>query len=214
MKRRLPADVVAWHVWSMPRIDFWYEFASTYSYLAGMRIEPLAKAVGVEVRWRPFLLGPMFKAQGMETSPFNLYPLKGKNMWRDLERWSQTLKLPKFVSPKTFPAHPLAASRIALALDNAARPDFTRAVYCAEFTEGKDIADPATLTEVLKKLGHDPAVVAAKSGEQPVKDKLRANTEEALKLGIFGAPNFVPADGELFWGNDRLEQALAWAKKN
>jgi 2-hydroxychromene-2-carboxylate isomerase len=214
MKRRLPADVAAWHGRSMSRLDFWYEFASTYSYLAAMRIEPLAKAAGVDVRWRPFLLGPIFKSQGMETSPFNLYPLKGKNMWRDLDRWSEMLKLPKFVSPKTFPAHPLAASRIALALDDAARPDFTRAVYCAEFTEGKDIADPATLAQVLKKLSHDAAAIAAKSGEQPVKDKLRANTEEALKFGIFGAPNFVPADGELFWGNDRLEQALAWAKKN
>jgi 2-hydroxychromene-2-carboxylate isomerase len=135
-------------------------------------------------------------------------------MWRDLDRWSETLKLPKFVPPKTFPAHPLAASRIALALDDAARPDFTRAVYRAEFTKGKDIADPATLGEILKKLGYDPATTVAKSGEQPVKDRLRANTEEAAQLGIFGAPNFVPADGELFWGNDRLEQALAWAKKN
>jgi 2-hydroxychromene-2-carboxylate isomerase len=101
MKRRLPADVTAWHGRPMPRLDFWYEFASTYSYLAAMRIEPLAKAAGVEVRWRPFLLGPIFKAQGMETSPFNLYPLKGKHMWRDMARWSEILKLPKFVPPKT-----------------------------------------------------------------------------------------------------------------
>ena len=86
MKRRLPADVTAWHGLPMPRLDFWYEFASTYSYLAAMRIEPLAKAAGVEVRWRPFLLGPIFKAQGMTTSPFNLYPLKGKHMWRDMAR--------------------------------------------------------------------------------------------------------------------------------
>ena len=205
---------MAWHGWLMPRLDFWYEFASTYSYLAAMRIEPLAKAAGVDVRWRPFLLGPIFKAQGMETSPFNLYPLKGKHMWRDLERWSELLKLPKFAPPKAFPAHPLAASRIAIALDDAARPDFTRAVYWAEFTEGKDIADPATLNEVLKKLGHDPTATIAKSGEQTVKDRLRANTEEAARLGIFGAPNFVTEDGELFWGNDRLEQALAWAAKH
>ncbi len=198
----------------MPRLDFWYELASTYSYLAAMRIEPLAKAAGVEVRWRPFLLGPIFKAQRMETSPFNLYPLKGKYMGRDMARWSEMMKLPEFVPPKTFPAHSLAASRIALVLDDAARPAFTRAVYRAEFTEGKDIADPATLNEILQKLGHDPAAAIAKSGEQPIKDKLRANTEEALKLEIFGAPNFVTDDGELFWGNDRLEQALAWATKN
>ena len=198
----------------MPRLDFWYELASTYSYLAAMRIEPLAKAAGVEVRWRPFLLGPIFKAQKMETSPFNLYPLKGKYMGRDMARWSEMMKLPEFVPPEIFPAHSLAASRIALVLDDAALPAFTRAVYRAEFTEGKDIADPATLDEILQKLGHDAAAAIAKSGEQPIKDKLRANTEEALKLEIFGAPNFVTDDGELFWGNDRLEQALAWATKN
>ena len=198
----------------MPRLDFWYEFASTYSYLAAMRIEPMAKAAGVELAWRPFLLGPIFKAQGMETSPFNLYPLKGKYMWRDMERWCELLKLPKFTPPKSFPAHALLASRVALALDAAARPDFTRAVYRAEFAEGKDIADPATMHEILKKLGRDPAATMAKSGEQPVNDKLRANTDEAAKRGIFGAPNFVAADGELFWGNDRLEQALAWAAKH
>ncbi len=115
--------------------------------------------------------------------------------------------------PKTFPAHALAASRIAIALGEAARPDFTRALYRAEFTEGKDISDPATISDVLKKLGYDPAAIVAKSGEQPVKDELRANADAALKLEIFGAPSFVTEDGELFWGNDRIEQALAWAKK-
>jgi 2-hydroxychromene-2-carboxylate isomerase len=198
----------------MSHLDFWYEFASTYSYLAAMRIEPLAKEAGIVLSWRPFLLGPIFKAQGMETSPFNLYPLKGKYMWRDMARWSALLQLPKFVPPKTFPAHPLAASRIALTLDDAARPAFTRAVYQAEFTEAKDISDPATLREILEDLGHDAEAIIAGSGGQGVKDKLRANTDEAIKLGIFGAPDFVTADGELFWGNDRLEQALAWARKH
>jgi len=71
---------------TIPTIDFWFEFASTYSYPAAMRIASLAKTAGVAVRWRPFMLGPIFKAQGWETSPFNLYPAKGRNMWRDLER--------------------------------------------------------------------------------------------------------------------------------
>src|ERR1044071_3987197 len=133
MKRRLPDAGPAWHGRPMPRLDFWYEFASTYSYLAAMRIEPLAKEASVELRWRPFLLGPIFKAQGMDTSPFNLFPLKGNYMRRDMERWSELLRLPKFALPKTFPQHTLAASRVALALDEAARPAFTRAVCVAEF---------------------------------------------------------------------------------
>ena len=197
----------------MPRLDFWYEFSSTYSYLAAMRIETLAKAAGVVVHWRPFLLGPIFKSQGMETSPFNLYPLKGNYMWRDMTRWSEFLQLPRFVQPKKFPSNGVMASRVALALDEAARPAFTQAVYIAEFTEDRDIADPAVVQDVLKKLGHDAAAIFAKSTEQPIKDKLRANTDEATKLGIFGAPDFVTEDGELFWGNDRLEQAIAWAAR-
>src|SRR5262245_51053650 len=70
----------------MPMLDFWFDFASTYSYPAATRISPLAAIAGVTIRFRPFLLGPIFKAQGWETSPFNLYPAKGRYMWRDLER--------------------------------------------------------------------------------------------------------------------------------
>lgn len=197
----------------MPKLDFWYEFASTYSYLAAMRIEALAEEAGVGVAWRPFLLGPIFKAQGWETSPFNLQAAKGRYMWRDLTRLCEEQGLPKFHIPANFPLNSLGAARIALALDDAARPEFSRAVYTAEFSEGKDINDAAMLAEILKSLGHDPAAMLVKAGEPATKDKLRANTSEAQRRGIFGAPAFVLASGELFWGNDRLEQALKWARK-
>ena len=75
-------------------LDFFYEFASTYSYIAALRIAPLAESAGVTVRWRPFLLGPIFKAQGWDTSPFNLYEAKGRYMWRDMERLAAELSLP------------------------------------------------------------------------------------------------------------------------
>lgn len=197
----------------MPKLDFWYEFASTYSYLAAMRIEALAKEAGVTVAWRPFLLGPIFKAQGWDTSPFNLQAAKGRYMWRDLTRLCEDQGLPKFHIPANFPLNSLGAARIALALDDAARPEFSRAVYTAEFSKGKDINDATVLAEILKSLGRDPAAMLVKAGEQAIKDKLRANTEEAQRLGIFGAPVFVLASGEMFWGNDRLQQALAWAKR-
>ena len=87
----------------MPRIDFWYEFASTYSYPAAMRIEALARPAGVAVRWRPFLLGPLFFEQGWRDSPFNIYPVKGRYMWRDLERTCEALGLP-LQRPQPFPA--------------------------------------------------------------------------------------------------------------
>src|SRR5256886_17599605 len=96
----------------MPALDFFYEFASSYSYIAAMRIAPLAKAAGVEVRWRPFLLGPIFKAQGWDTSPFNLYEAKGRYMWRDMERLAAELSLP-FRRPDPFPQNSLLPARVA-----------------------------------------------------------------------------------------------------
>jgi 2-hydroxychromene-2-carboxylate isomerase len=197
----------------MPKLDFWYEFASTYSYLAAMRIEKLAKEAGVAVAWRPFLLGPIFKAQGWDTSPFNIQLAKGKYMWRDLTRLCEEQGLPKFHIPAKFPQTSLAAARIALALDDGARPAFSRAVYLAEFADGQDIGDAFVLEAILQKLGHDPRILLVKAGTQKIKDALRANTEEAQRLGIFGAPTFVLSSGEMFWGNDRLEQALAWANR-
>lgn len=197
----------------MSKLDFWYEFASMYSYLSAMRVEKLAAEAGVAIAWRPFLLGPIFKAQGWNTSPFNLYPAKGSYMLLDLARQCEDMELPPFTMPKPFPANSLLASRVALALSDAERPDFSRTVYLTEFADGKDIGSRDMIAEILKKLGHDAEAMLATASEQPVKDKLRANTEEAMKISIFGAPTFVTEDDDLFWGNDRLEQALAWAKK-
>lgn len=196
----------------MPKIDFWYDFASTYSYLTAMRAGPLAAAAGVSLNWRPFLLGPIFKAHGLETSPFNVFPVKGRYSARDMERLVARQGLAKFILPVPFPAHPLLAARTALAISDEARPAFTRAVFSAEFAEGDDISSRAVIAGVLLKLGHDADAVLAKSGDQAIKDKLRAETETAERLGVFGAPNFVTDDGELFWGNDRFELALEWAK--
>ena len=96
-----------------PALDFWFDFASTYSYPAAMRIGPLAAREGVAIRFRPFLLGPIFKAQGWDTSPFSLYPAKGQHMWRDLERLCEDLSLP-FRRPEPFPQNSLLAARIAV----------------------------------------------------------------------------------------------------
>ena len=197
----------------MPTLDFFYEFASTYSYIAAMRIAPLAKEAGVVVRWRPFLLGPIFKAQGWDTSPFNLYPAKGRYMVRDCERQCAALGL-TFRLPEPFPASSLTASRVAMVgLDEGWGEDFSRAVYRAEFAEGRNIGDAAVIGEIVQTLGHDGAAALARAQSDEIKGKLRANTEEAQRLGIFGAPSFI-AGNELFWGNDRLEQALGFARRS
>src|SRR6266436_3367003 len=194
-------------------LDFWFDFASTYSYLAAMRIGPLAEEVSVRVRFRPFLLGPIFKAQGWDTSPFNLYPAKGPYMWGDLERLCADLSLP-FRQPETFPQPSLLAARVALmGLAESWGEEFCRAVFRAEFGEAGRIDDIATIARLLTPFGVDPDDVLAKAQSEPIKTQLRDETQAAQQLGIFGAPSFVTADGELFWGNDRLEQALAWATR-
>ena len=196
----------------MPALDFFYEFASTYSYIAAMRIAPLAQAAGVTVRWRPFLLGPIFKANGWDTSPFNLYPAKGRYMVRDCERQCADLGI-AFLLPEPFPQNSLLTSRVALVgLDEGWGEDFSRAVYRTEFAEGRNIGEPAIIAEIIQALGHDGTAALTRAQSDDIKGKLRANTEDAQRLGIFGAPSFIAA-GELFWGNDRLEQALAFARR-
>ena len=193
----------------MAALDFWYDLASTYSYLAVARMRPMAQSANVAVRFRPFLLGPIFKAQGWTTSPFNLYEAKGRHMWRDLERECGRLGLP-FKRPDPFPQNSLLGARLAMAgLEQGWGEDFTLAAFHAEFGEGRAIDEP-TLRDVLTKLNVDAVVALSAAQSESVKSALRAQTEQARRLGLFGAPTFIAADGELFWGNDRLEQAIGW----
>jgi len=196
-----------------PAIEFWYEFASTYSYPASMRIADLAQVAGVAVQWRPFLLGPVFKAQGWHTSPFVIYPAKGRYMFRDVERICESQDLKFKLPPLEPPQNGLKAARLALVGERAGWiADFSRRVYIANFAEQKDISSDVILTEILRNIGVEPATAFAASNLPENKEGLRKNTEEAIARGIFGAPSFTVGD-ELFWGNDRLEQAIAWAKK-
>jgi len=193
-------------------LDFYYEFASPYSYLAACRIAAVAELADVQVAWKPFLLGPIFAAQGYTSSPFNIYPIKGAHMWRDMERLAAAARLPPVVKPDPFPANGLLAARVAIHLNDACRPAFTRAVYVAEFVHGRDISDRETIRQVLAGLGHFSDTVIEEAERPDNKERLKRQTEAASAAGIFGAPSFVTADGELFWGNDRLEMALDHAR--
>jgi 2-hydroxychromene-2-carboxylate isomerase len=194
-----------------PAVEFWYDHASTYSYLSAMRIDALAAAQGVRVVWRPFLLGPIFQAQGWTTSPFNLYPAKGRYMRRDLERLAISRGLP-FKMPAVFPANSLLAARIALAGEPEGwTPTFSRGVFEAAFARGEDIGEPVVLAHILTKQEIDSKTKIDNAATPDIKLALRARTDAAISHGIFGAPSFRCADGELFWGDDRLEAALAWA---
>jgi 2-hydroxychromene-2-carboxylate isomerase len=195
-----------------PTVEFWYEFASTYSYLSAMRIEGLAAAAGVVVEWKPFLLGPIFKAQGWDTSPFNIYPAKGHYMRRDMERLAAGRGLP-FALPSPFPQNSVAAARLALiGSDEGWVSSFTCAVFTAEFGAGADISREEVLGPLLEGLHLDSVRLLSRIAEPGVKARLRQQTIDAQTCGIFGAPSFVCC-GELFWGDDRLEAALRWAKR-
>jgi len=195
----------------MAKLEFWYDFSSTYTYLSVMRIEDAAARAGVDLDWRPFLLGAIFKAQGWQTSPFNLFPAKGRHMVRDITRIAIARGL-TFHLPDPFPANSVTATRLAL-IGKAAGwcAPFTRAVFAAEFAHGEDIGSLDVLRRILTDLGVDAEAAIAAATSQENKDLLRRETTLAQARDIFGAPTFITEDGELFWGDDRLEQALSWA---
>jgi 2-hydroxychromene-2-carboxylate isomerase len=189
--------------------QFWYDFASPYSFLSAMRIEGLASAAGVETLWRPFLLGPIFKSRGWDTSPFNIYEAKGRYMWRDIDRLSARYGIP-YRKPSVFPRNGVLASRVALASESREwRSSFSKLVFIANFAEDRDISDETVIVSILGSLGEEPGSMIRSALSDENKGKLRRATEDAIGMGIFGAPSFV-VDDEIFWGNDRLEDALDW----
>lgn len=192
------------------KLQFWFEYASTYSYPSAMRIEEAANTAGVTIEWRPFLLGPLFKSQqGFNDSPFNAVPIKGAYMWRDVERICQKHAF-AFHRPAIFPQNGLLAARATLTLPQSARPAFARNIYRANFAEDRDISDPDTVHNCLAAAGLDADACLRAAAESEIKSLLREETQHAEGLGLFGAPSFVTPDGEIFWGDDRLEDALAW----
>lgn len=191
-------------------LEFWFDFASSYSYIAALRIEGLCLAAGVGLAWKPFLLGPIFALQGWNDSHFNLNPRRGAYMWRDIERLAAKFGLP-FRHPSVFPRASTAAARIACSIaDEPWAGAFIRRVFVANFSDDVDIADPGVLSRFLADLGQ-PAEEVAERASSELRGLLRANTERAIDIGIFGAPNCI-ANGELFWGEESLEDAICWLK--
>ena len=193
----------------MATLEFFYDFVSPYSYLASTHVETVAAGAGATLRWRPFLLGGVFKATG-NRAPIETVA-KGKAMWTDLERWSRKLEVP-FRRPTSFPFSSILALRAALAAPPERLPGLTHAVFKAAWADGRDVADAAVLQAVLCEAGLDgPTLVGAAPG---FKEALAAQTQEAVDRGAYGAPTFL-VGSELFTGNDRLdfvEEALAKAR--
>jgi 2-hydroxychromene-2-carboxylate isomerase len=179
--------------------------------MAAERIGRMAGQAGIAVTWQPFIIGPILKLRPGQPSPTqDAPPAQKAYRRRDVERQCAALGI-ALKWPGTYPRNGLLAARVALAADPRWREEFSRAVYRANFAEDRDMADPAVLAAILSAMGQDPDA-ALQAGLSPHnKALLTARVEHAMARGIFGAPSFMVGN-ELFWGHDRLEQALAWAK--
>jgi 2-hydroxychromene-2-carboxylate isomerase len=206
----IPASTTATQ--TAPAIEFWFEFASNYSYLSVMRIGDAARQRSVHIVWRPFLLGPILRDLGMETSPFILQKEKGAYVWQDMVRQCRKYGL-QWTKPSTFPRNGVLAARIALlGADQPWIGAFCRRVMELNFVHDEDINRLERLGEILGELGLPAEEILSESQAGPTKNRLREQTEEARRRGIFGAPTFFVGT-EMFWGNDRLDDALSVASE-
>lgn len=193
-----------------PELEFWFEFGSNYSYLTVMRIEEMASKAGVHVSWQPFLLGPIFREFGWSTSPFVLQVEKGRYTWNDMRRRAAKYGL-EFNMPSDFPRSAILPMRVALLAAN--QPwigRFCQRVMLQNFVEDLDINHPDNVRRALDGLVADPDAFMQAAQSDEIKTRLREQTSTARTRGIFGAPTFFVGD-EMFWGDDRLEDALEFA---
>lgn len=191
-------------------IEFWFEFGSNYSYLSAMRIKDGAAKRGVRVAWRPFLLGPIFKSLGWDNSPFVLQKEKGEYTWKDMARQCRKYGIP-WRMPTQFPRLGVLPLRVVLiGAEEHWVGEFARGMMLRNFADDREINTPEAVAEVLGRLGLPGGAIIEQAQSEPVKLRLREQTDTARARKIFGAPTFF-ARGEMFWGNDRLEDALAFA---
>ncbi|MEM7226861.1 MAG: 2-hydroxychromene-2-carboxylate isomerase [Pseudomonadota bacterium] len=194
----------------MSGLHFWFSIGSTYSYLTVMRIEKVARDAGVDVEWRPFSVRKIM--QEMNNIPFTEKPTKMAYMWRDIERRAAGYGVPCQV-PVPYPLAQFdLANRVAvLGREEGWCAAYVQATYRRWFQWGQAAGSSPNLEDSLQEIGLDPVEVIARAESEETGRAYGAATDKARQLDIFGAPTFI-ANGEMFWGDDRLEDALAWAK--
>ena len=192
------------------QLDFFLFYGSTYTYLTVMRIEQVAAEAGVKVRWRPFNVREIMIEQN--NIPFRGKPVKMRYMWRDIERRAARHGIP-FRSVPNYPVDPeYLANRVGVvAAVEGWCPEYSKATYRAWFLEDKPSGDPKHLSSILRALGKDPEAVISSADSREIRDEYESETSVARDMGIFGSPTFA-IGGEIFWGDDRLEDALEWTK--
>ena len=195
----------------MQPVDFWIEYGSTYTYLSVARMGKLAEASGVEVRWQPFFVMPIMAELGLTQGPFLPFPSKTAYMWRDIERRASRHGV-LYTRPSTYPVNSLLTARIAcIASAEGWCQTFTEGVFRRHWTKNVLIGSDENLQRTLVGLAKEPRSLIEKAQTAEIKEALKRQTARAKSLGVFGAPSFTVGE-ELFWGDDRLEEALEWAK--
>jgi 2-hydroxychromene-2-carboxylate isomerase len=185
-------------------VEFWFDVGSPYRYIAYRALPALLARTGARVDWRPMLLGGVFKATG-NRSPVEV-PAKGRWTQVDMQRWAKRVGTRIEMNPH-FPIMTLHLMRGAVAMQMRGEAELRRyldAVFDAIWVDRRNLNDPAEVAAVLRQAGFDPEQVLAMTNDPAVKDKLKANTEEAVARGVFGAPTFFVGD-EMFWGQDRMD---------
>ncbi|WP_397543043.1 2-hydroxychromene-2-carboxylate isomerase [Roseovarius salis] len=191
-------------------MDFWFSIGSTYSYLTVMRIEEAVRDSGVEVRWRPFNVRAVMIEQN--NIPFKDKPVKAAYMWRDIARRAERYGLsPELPAPYPLPGLELANRVAVLAQEEGWVARYTRATYRLWFEKGRPAGEEPNLSASVAEAGRDPDKVIPQARGDRIGGTLEDATQEAKALGVFGAPSFV-VGGEVFWGDDRLQDALLWAR--
>ena len=191
-------------------IDFWFTMGSTYSYLSVMRLADIQRSTGLSFRWRPFHL--LFILQEMKHVPFADKPAKAAYMWRDIERRATIYGFPVQL-PAPYPAkQSVVANLIAtIGMCEGWGTDFVRAAYRRWFELGQETGSEPNISESLGDIGQAPERVLKLAAGDDVQAMLAAETDAARAMGIFGSPTFT-VGRELFWGDDRLDDAISWCK--
>jgi 2-hydroxychromene-2-carboxylate isomerase len=191
------------------RLEFYFDFSSPYGYLASTRVDEVAARHGIEAEWRPFLLGAVFKLT--DTVPLVGQKMKGPYSLRDLPRSARRYGIP-FQLPERFPFGTVTACRAFYFLDRtdpAGAKRLAKALYHAAFAEGRDICPVEAVSAVAEGAGFDGEAILAGIQTAEVKDLLKQQVDEAIRREVFGSPFFF-ADGEPFWGADRLDEVDRW----
>ena len=188
----------------MKSVEFFYDIVCPYAYLGSTQIEALAERQGARLVWKPFLLGGVFRAIGAADNQMTtMSPAKLRHNHMDMLRWADHFGVPLRL-PAAHPRRTVMALRALLAAGVEARPEVSHALFRAYWVDGLDVTDPEVVARVLDAAGVDGQACVEQTQEPTIKDALRVATDEAISLGIFGAPAYV-VNGELYWGQDRLD---------